>query len=169
MRDVQRDAKMVSPERCPMKKRVLFLCIGNSTRSQMAEALLPLIAGDYFETSSAGTEPVGLNPAAVTAMQELGVDISHRRSKHVSEFLGRQFDYVITVCDRARESCPTFPTASRLLHWSFEDPAAAPDADRETIFRRVRDEITDTLWQFVLSEEHLPADRLTCYRCNIPT
>jgi arsenate reductase len=82
-------------------KRVLFLCTGNSARSQMAEALLPLIAGQHFEVCSAGTDPVGLNPAAIDAMQEVGVDISNHRSKHVNELVSQQFDYVITVCDRA--------------------------------------------------------------------
>ena len=133
-----------------MKTRVLFLCTGNSARSQMAEALLPLIGGPDFECASAGTHPAGLNPAAVEAMRELGVDISSHRSKHVGEFLGEKFDYVITVCDRAKETCPTFPAARSLLHWSFEDPAAAPDERRRDIFRRVRNEIADRLSQFIV-------------------
>lgn len=147
--------------------RVLFLCTGNSARSQMAEALVPLIAGDQFEAYSAGTQPVGLNPAAVEAMRELGVDISGRRSKHVSEFGEQQFDYVITVCDRAKESCPVYPKASRLLHWSFDDPAAAPPEQRRHVFKRVRDEITDRLCQFLVEEKLLPAEKLNCYRCGL--
>ena len=90
-----------------LTKRVLFLCTGNSARSQMAEALLPLIAGQHFQVFSAGTQPVGLNPSTVEAMRDLGVDISHQRSKHLEEFLGEEFDYVITVCDRAKERVPS--------------------------------------------------------------
>lgn len=101
-----------------MKRRVLFLCTGNSARSQMAEALLRLIAPG-FEAESAWTAPAGLNPATIEAMRELGVDVSHHRSKHVDEFAGQFFDYVITVCDRAKESCPILPGAKRLLHWSL--------------------------------------------------
>ena len=138
-----------------LKKRVLFLCTGNSARSQMAEALLPLIAGHQFECSSAGTQPTGLNPAAVEAMRELGVDISHQRSKHLEEFLGEEFDYVITVCDRAKETCPIFPSTRRLLHWSFEDPVAAPDDQRKEVFRRVRDEIASRLSKFIVEEKIL--------------
>lgn len=150
-----------------MKKRVLFLCTGNSARSQMAEALLPLIAGQRFEVSSAGTQPVGLNPAAVEAMRELGVDISHHRSKHVKEFLDQEFDYVITVCDRAKEGCPVFPTAGRLLHWSFEDPAAASADQRRDVFSTVRNEIADKLCQFIVEEKLLPPGMLNCYRCDL--
>src|SRR3954453_7985 len=107
-----------------MKKKVLFLCTGNSCRSQMAEGLLRHVAGDRFEAASAGTHPQGLNPDAVAAMQEIGIDISHQRSKHVDDFAGDQFHSVITVCDRAKESCPIFPSTRSLLHWSFDDPAA---------------------------------------------
>jgi arsenate reductase len=149
-----------------MKKRILFLCTGNSARSQMAEALLHLIAGDHFEAFSAGTHPVGLNPGAIEAMEELGVDISQQRSKNVSEFAERQFDYVITVCDRAKEACPNFPAASRLLHWSFDDPASAPEGQRQEVFRRVRDEITDALCQFLVTEGTIPPGMITCYRCD---
>ena len=92
-----------------MKRRVLFLCTGNSARSQMAEGLFRHLAGDRFEAYSAGTHPVGLNPGAVTAMQELGIDISAQRSKSIHEFTQQAFDYVITVCDRAKESCPRWP------------------------------------------------------------
>jgi arsenate reductase (thioredoxin) len=149
-----------------MKRRILFLCTGNSARSQMAEALLRLIAGDHFEAVSAGTHPVGLNPGAVEAMRELGVDISQQRSKNVSEFVGKQFDYVITVCDRAKEACPIFSAASRFLHWSFDDPATAPEGERREAFSRVRDEIADALCQFMVTEGTLPPGMITCYRCN---
>ena len=149
-----------------MKKRILFLCTGNSARSQMAEALLPLIASDHFEVASAGTHPVGVNPITVAVMKELGVDVTGQRSKSVQEFTGEQFDYIITVCDRARETCPIFPSAFRVLHWSFDDPAAAPSAERLDVFRRVRDEIADRLCQFLLEENLLPPGMLNCYRCD---
>jgi arsenate reductase (thioredoxin) len=124
------------------RKRVLFLCTGNSARSQMAEGLLRKIAGDRFEVFSAGTRPAGLNPNAVTAMAEIGIDISRHRSKSVDEFGNQQFDQVITVCDNAKESCPIFPGAANRIHHSFADPAAAPVGQQLPIFRKVRDEIS---------------------------
>jgi arsenate reductase (thioredoxin) len=138
-----------------MKQRVLFLCTGNSARSQMAEALLRNIAGDRYATFSAGTAPAGLNPLAVAVMKELDIDISNQQSKRVERFIGESFDYVVTVCDRAKESCPTFPSARRLVHWTFDDPAAATgsEEDRLLFFRRVRDEIKDHLRQFVIEEK----------------
>ena len=133
-----------------MKTRVLFLCTGNSCRSQMAEGLLRHLAGDRFEVASAGTDPQGLNPGAVTAMREIGIDIAHHQSRHVDQFAGQQFDYVITVCDRAKESCPIFP-GTFSLHWSFDDPASAVGTveTRQTVFRRVRDEIAERVRDFV--------------------
>jgi arsenate reductase len=126
-----------------MKQRVLFLCTGNSARSQMAEGLLRHLAGDRYDVSSAGTHPVGLNPGAIAAMQELDIDISAQRSKSMEEFIGQTFDYVVTVCDRAKESCPRWPHTGRLVHWSFEDPAAASGSAEEQrhAFRTVRDQI----------------------------
>ena len=118
------------------KPRVLFLCTGNSCRSQMAEAWLRHLAGDRFESLSAGTAPVNINPGAVAAMAELGVSLDGHRSKHIDEFAAHPPDLVITVCDRARESCPVLPGA-RILPWSFDDPAGQPIEE----FRRVRDEI----------------------------
>jgi arsenate reductase len=138
-----------------MKQRILFLCTGNSARSQMAEALLPLIAGDRFEAASAGTNPAGLNPMTIEVMQELGVDMRYHRSKHIEEFLGQNFDYVITVCDRAKESCPALPNARNLRHWSFDDPAAAAPEHRREMFRRVREEIAQRLCQFLVEEAGL--------------
>ena len=130
-------------------QRILFLCTGNSARSQMAEGLLRHFAGDRFEVFSAGTRPTGLNPNAVTAMAELGVNIAGSRSKSVDEFAGQRFDYVFTVCDNAKESCPVFPGGGKKLHESFEDPAAAP-ADRQlVVFREVRDQIAERLRKFV--------------------
>jgi len=132
------------------KQRVLFLCTGNSCRSQMAEGLLRHLAGERFEVASAGTHPAGLHPEAVKAMQEIGVDISRHRSKKAEEFLSQPFDWVITVCDSAREACPVFPGAAARLHWSFEDPAAAKGtaAERQAIFHRVRDEIATRIRDF---------------------
>ncbi|MGB8916589.1 MAG: arsenate reductase ArsC [Candidatus Sulfotelmatobacter sp.] len=130
------------------RQRVLFLCTGNSARSQMAEGLLQHIAGDQFEVFSAGTRPAGLNPNAVTAMAEVGIDIAGSRSKSADEFSGQQFEYVFTVCDNAKESCPIFPGGGRRLHQSFEDPAAAPADQQLEVFRKVRDQIADRLRTF---------------------
>lgn len=126
-----------------MKQRVLFLCTGNSARSQMAEGLLRHLAGDRYEVFSAGTHPVGLNSLAVTAMNELGADISGHRSKNISELADQPFDYVITVCDRAKDSCPRWPHAAELIHWNFEDPAAVQGTPEEQLrsFMNIRDEI----------------------------
>jgi arsenate reductase len=132
------------------KKRVLILCTGNSARSQMAEGLLRHDAGDRFDVESAGTKPGSVRPEAIAAMSELGIDISGQRSKNVDEFAGQQFDYVITVCDNARETCPVFFGAAEKLHRSFEDPAAfiGSNEERLTLFRRVRDELRAWLREF---------------------
>ncbi len=132
-----------------MKKRTLILCTGNSARSQMAEGLLRHMAGEQFEAFSAGTRPVGLNPNAVKAMAEVGIDISKHRSKSVDEFAGQQFDFVITVCDNAKESCPFFPGQGQRIHRSFEDPAAAPEEVRLEKFRTVRDQMSNWLKEFI--------------------
>ena len=126
-----------------MKPNVLFLCTGNSCRSQMAEGWLRHFASDRFEALSAGTNPVGVNPLAVEVMQEVGIDISNQQSKHVAEFQRRRLHYVITVCDHAQASCPTEPRGDVRLHWSFDDPAHAQGSvlERVQVFRRVRDEI----------------------------
>lgn len=132
-----------------MKAKVLLLCTGNSARSQMAEGLLRHMAGDRFEVFSAGTKPAGLNPNAVAALRKLGIDISGHRSKSVEEFAGQAFDYVITVCDNAREACPVFPGPGKRLHHSFTDPAAASPKDQPAIFCQVRDEIQQWLNTFI--------------------
>lgn len=126
-----------------MKVRVLFLCTGNSARSQMAEGYLQHVAGDEFDAMSAGVEPTALNPLAVEVMDEIGIDISRQRSKDVTSLLGQAIPYVVTVCDNARERCPIFPRTYKFLHWSFADPAAATGSREEklAVFRRVRDEI----------------------------
>jgi len=130
--------------------RVLIICTGNSARSQMAEGLLCSLSGGKIEVHSAGTRPSRVNPIAIEVMQELGVDISGHRSKSVDEFAGQEFDYVITVCDSARETCPVFPGRTQRLHWSFEDPAAASGSaeEQKAVFRRVRDQIADQLRNF---------------------
>jgi arsenate reductase len=132
-----------------MKQRVLILCTGNSARSQMAEGLLRHLAGDRFDVFSAGTHPTSLNPNAVSALAEFGIDISHNRSKSVDEFRNQSFDYVITVCDHARETCPVFPGTGERIHQSFPDPAAAPECRQPAIFRAVRDSIRIWLEDFV--------------------
>lgn len=133
-----------------MKPTVLFLCTGNSARSQMAEGWLRHLAGDRFEVVSAGTHPVGLNPGSVDAMAEVGIDIAGHRSKSVTEFAGQSIEYVITVCDRAKETCPVWPGRTTLMHWSFDDPAAVADAElRRQTFRRVRDEIAAAIHGFL--------------------
>jgi arsenate reductase len=131
------------------KPKVLFLCTGNSARSQMAEGYLRHVAGDEFEPLSAGIEPKGLNPLAVEAMNEIGIDISHQNSKDVVSFLGQYIPYIVTVCDNARERCPIFPRSFKFLHWSFDDPAAAQGSREEklAVFRRVRDEIAHRIDQ----------------------
>ena len=132
------------------KKGVLILCTGNSARSQMAEGLLRHDAGDRFDVESAGITPSIVRPEAISVMKELGIDISGQRSKHLDEFAGRQFDYVITVCDNARESCPVFFGAAKRLHHNFDDPSALNGSEeaRMVLFRRVRDELSDYLQEF---------------------
>ena len=131
-----------------MKQRVLFLCTGNSCRSQMAEGLTNTLLGDRFEAYSAGTEPQGLNSLAVRAMKERGIDISDRDSKHVRDLLHLDLDYVVTVCDHAAETCPVFPGRAVVMHHGFEDPpklaeGASTEEEAMAHYRRVRDEIEE--------------------------
>lgn len=138
------------------KQRVLILCTGNSARSQMAEGLLRHDAGERFEVESAGTKPGIVRPEAIAVMKELGIDISAHRSKHVDEFAGQRFDYVITVCDHAKESCPVFFGAVKRLHHSFDDPpplSQGTDEERMNIFRRVRDELRAYLGEFAEADK----------------
>lgn len=126
------------------KARVLFLCTGNSARSQMSEAWLRNLAGDHFEVFSAGLEPKGVHPLTIQVMTEAGFDMSGHTSKKLSDFFGGpHFSYLITVCSSAEEKCPIFPGMGMRLHWPFEDPAAAQGSQEEqlAVFRRVRDEI----------------------------
>jgi arsenate reductase len=134
-----------------LKQQVLFLCTGNSARSQMAEGLLRHLAGDQMDVYSAGSRPSMVNPLAIQVMAERGIDISQQRSKHLNEYLKQPFDEVITVCDQAAEVCPIFPGKAHRIHWSFPDPAAATgsDAERLRAFREVRDSIEARLRAWV--------------------
>ena len=133
---------------------VLFLCTHNSARSQMAESLLRHLAGDRFESYSAGTEATHVRPLAIRAMDEIGIDISGQESKTLNRYLGVPFDYVVTVCDEANEACPFFPGAKNRLHWSFEDPAQATGSEEERlgVFRRARDKIRERIEQELVNE-----------------
>ena len=132
------------------RKRVLILCTGNSARSQMAEGLLRYDAGDRFEVASAGTQPGRVRVEAIKVMSELGIDISSHRSKSVDEFADQNFDYVLTVCDRAKETCPIYPGHANRFHRSFEDPAVIEGAEEQRLsaFRKVRNEIRTYLRGF---------------------
>jgi arsenate reductase len=128
------------------KLRILFLCTGNSCRSQMAEGWARRLKATLIEPCSAGTAPRGIDPRAVQVMAEVGVDISGQRSRHFSEIVGQDFDYVVTVCGDAREQCPVFPGATKTIHVGFEDPPrlaadAATEAEALAHYRRIRDEI----------------------------
>lgn len=125
-------------------KKILILCTGNSARSQMAEGLLKHITQGKYEIHSAGTKPSIVREEAIKVLSEIGIDISNNRSKSVDEFTDTEIDYVLTVCDNAKENCPYFPAKTKVIHHSFDDPPAIGEADKETtlqIFRRVRDEI----------------------------
>ncbi len=139
-----------------MTGRVLFICSGNSARSQMAEAFVRHYAADHFEAYSAGLEPTGMNPLTVQVMQEIGLDLSGQHSKSVTEYLGKlHFAYVVTVCSDAEERCPSvFPGMGRRLHWGFEDPAAfdGPEEDKLAKFRQVRDQIDDQIRTWLQEE-----------------
>src|SRR3954453_1159631 len=134
----------------PSKKRVLFVCTHNSARSQMAEGLLRHMAGDRFDVYSAGTEATAIRPEAITVMNELGIDISGQESKTFQRYLPERWDYVITVCDDANESCPVFPGTADRSHWSFTDPSKATGtgAERLAVYRDVRDQIVQRLRTF---------------------
>ena len=142
-----------------MKTKVLILCTGNSCRSQMAEGFLRDFGGDAYEAHSAGTTPSAVNPLAVEAMREAGVDISQQRSKNVTEYLGQHFPVIITVCDNAAKNCPIFPGPALRLHWPFQDPAEATGTPEERIaaFRKVRDEISLRIQSWI-AERQSPAN-----------
>ena len=136
-------------------KRVLFVCTRNSARSQMAEALVHHDLAGKFEAFSAGTEPSIVQPTAVAVMQELGIDIAAARSKGLDEFAGQQFDYVITLCSQADETCPVFFGGTQKIHIGFPDPAEATGSDQEKLiaFRRVRDQIRDRVVGFLAGQD----------------
>jgi arsenate reductase (thioredoxin) len=131
-------------------KRILVLCTGNSARSQMGEGLFRHEGPGEYEVQSAGTKPSYLRPEAVAVMKELGIDISGQRSKSVNEFEGQHFDYVVTVCDNARDTCPVFPAHAERIHWSLEDPATVEGREEEKLaaFRRIRDQLRDRIKSF---------------------
>jgi arsenate reductase (thioredoxin) len=148
------------------KQRVLFLCTGNSARSQMAEAFLRRYAGDEFEVYSAGLEPKGMNPYTVRVMNEIGYDLKGQYSKGVDQFLGKVlFQYLITVCDQADKNCPViWPGVSHRMHWSFEDPAAVEASDEVKIqkFRVVRDQINQKIQEW-LTEQNLEIESRSAF------
>lgn len=146
--------------------RVLFVCTGNSARSQLGEALLEHYGGPDFEVESAGTEPRGVNPLAVRILAEHHIDWSVARSKPVDEFLGQSFDYVITVCDRARQTCPVFPGSDNTLHWGLDDPAEVEGTDTERLeaFRRTAMELTIRLRPFIEIARRAAGPRRTAGR-----
>lgn len=133
-----------------MKTRVLILCTGNSCRSQMAEGILRHYGNTHLDVESAGSEPSKVNEIAIQVMKEIGIDISNHRSKSLNEFLDQQFDYVITVCDKANSSCPVFPGAAKRLHWPFPDPPHGKNVNEQVLrqFRQVRDRIHDKFQKF---------------------
>lgn len=143
------------------RKRVLILCTGNSARSQMAEGLLRHMAGDRFDVESAGVSPSLVRPEAVEAMKQIGIDITYHRSKSVDEFVGQDFDYIITVCDNAKESCPVFPGSAERIHRSFDDPAESQGELQARVekFARVRDEIAKWLSEVFLTSSEQPQKR----------
>jgi ArsR family transcriptional regulator, arsenate/arsenite/antimonite-responsive transcriptional repressor / arsenate reductase (thioredoxin) len=151
-----------STGRSHRRPRILFLCTGNSARSQIAEALLQRLSKGKVEASSAGSHPKPLHPNAVRVMRKQGIDISRRRTKHLSEFLAQQFDFVITLCDKVREICPEFPAHPDLVHWSIPDPALEGRTDRANYpaFGRTASEL-ETRIHFLLSviNEPLPTTR----------
>ena len=143
------------------RARVLFLCTGNSARSQIAEALAEQLGGDVVDARSAGSHPKPLHPNAVRVLRERGIDIADRRSKHLDEFAGRRFDYVISLCDRVREVCPEFPGHPDLIHWSIPDPGREAGSDRQTYaaFQRTAEELTTRIGFLLELIEHTKTNR----------
>jgi arsenate reductase len=135
------------------KKRVLIICTGNVARSQMGEGLLRHFGGDRFEVFSGGLVPSYVRPNAIAVMKEIGIDISHHRSKSLNEFVDEPFDYVITVCDHAAQYCPTFPGESKRIHWSIKDPVVIGDDEAQLeAFRSARDDLKSRIQEFVAKE-----------------
>jgi arsenate reductase len=137
------------------KKRILVICTGNSARSQMAEGILRYEGGNRFEVFSAGTHPSYVRPEAIAVMNEIGIDISQHRSKSVDDFIAQPLDFVVTVCNSAKETCPVFPGDANRLHWPFDDPAAiqSDEAARLAAFRQIRDQIRERIMIFLDGNE----------------
>jgi arsenate reductase len=137
------------------KKKVLFLCSGNSVRSQMAEGLMRSLGSDQWDVKSGGTFPSYVHPLAIRVMEEIEIDISRQTSKPYDQFLEEEFDYTITLCDHAAMACPNFPGQGKRIHWSIEDPAMAIGTmdERVTVFRRVRDEIKAKIEELLRSRD----------------
>jgi arsenate reductase len=133
------------------KKKVIFICTGNACRSQMAEGLFRHLAGDRFEVYSAGTHPSKVHPVAIIVMKEMGINISTHTSDPIDKYFGHGIDYVITLCDNAREFCPTFPGKSKKIHWSIDDPFRSWKSDHKIIgrYRKTRDELQERLEQLI--------------------
>ena len=136
------------------KRRVLFVCVHNSARSQMAEGMLRAWAGDRYEVYSGGTEASHVRPEAIVVMGEVGIDISGHSSKTIERYMGQPWDYLIPVCEEACEACPYVPGAKQVLRWSFDDPSAATGTEEERLatFRRVRDEMAAQVRRFIAAE-----------------
>jgi arsenate reductase len=140
------------------RQRVIFVCTHNSARSQMAEGMLRAWGGDRFDAFSAGTEATRVRPEAIAAMREIGIDISSQSSKTLEPYLGADFSWLITVCDQARESCPTLPGVRRQAHWSVDDPSGvdADDATRLAAFRAARDDLAERVRAFISAQDTAP-------------
>jgi len=136
-------------------KTILFICTHNSARSQIAEALANTLLSDKYQAFSAGTEPITVNPYAIKSLAEIGIDISMNKAKHVNTYKGKIFDYVVTVCDHARETCPFFPGAKKYLHQRFEDPSSFIGTDKERLsrFRHLRDDIESWITSTFATED----------------
>jgi arsenate reductase len=147
-------------------KKVLFLCTGNSVRSQMAEGLLRALASGQWEVQSAGIISSYVHPLAIQVMEEIGIDISHQTSKSMDQFISQRFDYVITLCDEAAQSCPTFLGQGERYHWPFEDPAGAIGTieKRIAVFRRIRDGIKRKIEEFLKAESSEILDAITSFK-----
>ena len=152
------------------KTKILVICTGNSARSQMAEGFFNILGKGKIEAKSAGTHPSTVNPFAIRAMLEEGIDISHHRSKSIREFYGEIFDFVITVCDKAKEECPFFPGARQTVHHSFVDPAEAEGTDEAimAVFRKVRDEIKNWIQEFLNDQFSVSPAKDSPLKLNIP-
>jgi arsenate reductase len=149
-----------------IKKKVLFVCTGNSVRSQMAEGLLKTLGSGQWKVQSAGTIQSFVHPLAIRVMEEIGIDISKQTSKSVDRFTNKKFDFVITLCDHAAKFCPAFGGSGKRLHWPFEDPAGATGTTEERlpVFRRIRDGIKKKIEEFLKSESSDIPDAIASFR-----